>query len=194
MNAEENKRGYFRVDDEVFLQVNKVPSDEVVNMDIYFEKYRQSTLITGRFHQQRTAMAPVLAEINARDAGVAQYFSMLSDQIDLLADKLISESIFAANEPLQAVNMSAEGMRFQTTTEYQLGDQLQMIFALFPGGDYIPVIAEVVRVDSDPESKQNSVSVDYSNIHEDDKELLIHHILFLQRQQLQKKRLDTGNP
>ena len=192
MNAEENKRGYFRVDDEVFLQVKKLSTDEVVDIDTYFEKFRQSTLITARFHQQRTAMAPALSEINARDKAVADYLSMLNDQIDMLADKLISESIFAENEPLQAVNMSAEGMQFRTSTEYQTDDELEIIFALFPGGDYIPVIAKVVRTDLDTESKEFSVSVQYSNINEDDKELVIHHMLFLQRQQLQKKRLNTG--
>jgi len=91
MNAEENKRGYFRVDDEVFLQVKKLSTDEVVDIDTYFEKFRQSTLITARFHQQRTAMAPALSEINARDKAVADYLSMLNDQIDMLADKLISD-------------------------------------------------------------------------------------------------------
>ena len=192
MNAEENKRGYFRVDDEVFLQVKKLSTDEVVDINTYFEKFRQSTLITARFHQQRTAMAPALSEINARDKAVADYLSMLNDQIDMLADKLISESIFAENEPLQAVNMSAEGMQFRTSTEYQTDDELEIIFALFPGGDYIPVIAKVVRTDQDTESKEFSVSVQYSNINEDDKELVIHHMLFLQRQQLQKKRLNTG--
>jgi len=190
MNVENNKRGYFRIDDEVFLRVKKITANEIVNIEPFFEKFRQSTLITARFHQQRTAMAPVLAEVNARDIAVANYFSMLSDQIDLLANKLISESIFSADEQLQDVNMSAEGMQFYSPTEYQCGDQLEIVFALFPGGDYIPVIADVVRTEHNKSDEQYLVSVQFSRINEDDKELVIHHMLFLQRQQLQKKRLN----
>jgi len=192
VSIEENKRGYFRVDDEVFLQIKPIASEDVVDIETYFEKFRQSTLINARFHQQRTAMAPVLAEINARDTAVADYLAMLNNQIDYLADKLIAESIFAADEPLQTVNLSAEGMQFQTSTEHQVGDDLQMIFALFPGGDYIPVVAKVTRIDVHPDGQHNSVSVQYTHINDDDKELVIHHMLFMQRQQLQKKRLNAG--
>ena len=191
MNEEENKRAYFRIDDEVFLHVKKIDPVEVADTPTYFNSFRQATLLTARFHQKRTAMAPVLREINSRDTAISNYFSMLSEQIDLLATRLLTDSIFALNEPLQCVNISAEGMRFNTTDEFQTGDQLEIIYAQFPGGDYIPVLAEVVRTEWDNDAEEYAVSVRYVSLNEDDKELVIHHILHLQRQFLHRKRL-TG--
>ena len=189
MNEEENQRGYFRIDDEVFLHVKKINPVEVADMPTYFNSFRQATLITAQFHQKRTAMAPVLREINSRDTAISNYFSMLNEQIDLLATRLLTDSIFGLNEPLQRVNISAEGMRFSTPVEFQIGDQLEIIYAQFPGGDYIPVLAEVVRCEWDNGNEEYEVAVRYVSINEDDKELVIHHILYLQRQLLHKKRL-----
>ena len=191
MNKEENLRNYFRIDDEVFLHVKLIDRDDIVDIDKYFNKFRQSTILTARFHQQRIAMAPVLKEIHARDAHISSYFSMLSDQVDLLANRLMTDSIFASDEPLQSVNLAAEGMRFHSQIEYQAGDLIERIFVLFPGEDYIPVLAEVVRSSWDNNVEEYAVSVKYTRLNEDDKELLIHHILYLERQLLQQKRL-TG--
>lgn len=191
MNEDKNQRGYFRIDDKVFLRVKKIDLADTADIDTYFDSFRHSTILTARFHQQRTAMVTVLTEIKTRDIAVASYVMMLSDQVDLLAKRLMTGSIFSTDEPLQPVNMSAEGMRFQSAIEYQKGDQLEMIFALFPGGDYIPVLAEVVRAEWDETSEEYVVSAKFSSINVDDKELLIHHILFLERQFLQNKRL-TG--
>ena len=191
MNEAENQRKYFRIDDEVFLHVKKTDQTDNVDPHTYFDRFRQSTIFTARFHQQRTALAPVLTEIKARDIAVASYVSMLSDQVDLLATRLLTGSIFSSDEPLQTVNMSAEGMRFCSPVAYEVGDQLEMIYALFPGGDYIPVLAKVVRSEWDEDAEENMVSVQYVSMNDDDKELVIHHMLYMQRQHLQKKRL-TG--
>jgi len=191
VKEDENQRGYFRIDDEVYLHAKKIDPVDVADAPTYFNSFRQATLITARFHQKRTAMAPVLREINSRDAATSNYLSMLSEQIDLLANRLLTESIFAPNEPLQAVNISAEGMRFHTSVDFQTGDQLEMIYAQFPGGVYIPVLAEVVRSEWDKDAEDYQVSVKYINMNDDDKELVIHHILYVQRQQLHQKRL-TG--
>ena len=191
MKEEDNKRGYFRIDDEVYLRVKKVEPSDSTDLHTYFDNFRQSTILTARFHQQRTALAPVLAEIKSRDIAVASYVSMLSDQVDLLATRLLTGSIFLSNEPLQTVNMSAEGMRFHSAIEYRVGDQLEMIYALFPGGDYIPVLAEVLRSEWDNDAEDYMISVEYVSMNDDDKELVIHHMLYMQRQYLQKKRL-TG--
>jgi len=194
VSRDEDKRAYFRIDDEVFLSVKKIEhcdADKIEDTHTYFDSFRKSTVLTAKFNQQRTAMAPVLKEINNKDVALASYISMLSDQVDLLASKLQSGAIFSSNEQLQTVNLSAEGMRFHSTEQYKLEDSLEMIFALFPDGDYIPVLAEVVRVESvdDDGADLYEIGVKYSSINDDDKELLIHHILFLQRQILQKKRL-----
>lgn len=189
MSKSDNNRTYYRVDDEVFLQVKKIEISDETNIELYFNEFRQSTLINARFHQQRTAMAPVLREISARDAAVANYTNMLSSQIDLLADRLMMSSIFPPNEPMQPVNLSAEGMRFSTSIALNVGDYLEMIFALMPSGDYIPAIAKVVRIDHDDIDVAPVISVNFDYWNDDDKELVIHHVLFLQRRYLQEKRL-----
>lgn len=191
MSTESNKREYFRIDDEVFLSTKKVDLSDIDSVDTYFHGFRENTLFTAKFHQQRTAMLPNMAQIKARDSVVAEYIIMLSDQIDVLAGKLMKETLFAPDEQLKKVNMSAGGMSFYSDHQYNEGDVLEHIFAIFPGGHYIAVLAEVARSEWIEELGNYSVSVNYTNIHSDDKELIIQHNLFLQRQQLQKKRLES---
>ncbi len=191
MNEDNNQRGYFRIDDEVLLHVKKIDRSKIVDISTYFEGFRQSAILTARFNQQRSMMAPVFDDIKARDSAVAIYCTMLSEQVDLLANRLLSVSVFSPNELPQTVNLSAEGMRFHTPVKYEVGDQLEIIYALLPAGDYIPVLAEVVRSEWDEGAAECVVSVKFVCMNKDDKELVIHHILYLERQLLQQKRL-TG--
>lgn len=188
MSIKHNRRAYFRIDDEVFLHVKKIDHQKVVDIAKYCDNFRQSTLLTARFHQQREAMEPVLKEIRKRDIAIANYCSMLTDQVDLLVNSLLPVSIFASNEPLQTVNISAGGLQFRSQNDYQIGDVLEMIYVLFPKGDYIPLLAEVVRSESGNASNENKIAVKYISINEADRELVIQHVMFKQRQLLQKNR------
>ncbi|MBX2838334.1 MAG: PilZ domain-containing protein [Gammaproteobacteria bacterium] len=191
MSIEKNRRAYFRIDDEVYLHANKVDHNTVVDIEEHRENFRQSTMLSARFHKQREAMDPVLEAIKSRDADVANYCLMLSEQVDLLVDSLLPVSVFASNEPLQSVNISAVGLQFKSQIDCQVGDVLEIIYVLFPNRDYIPLLAEVVRCERDDITEDNKISVKYISIDEADRELVIQHVLLKQRQNLQKNRL-TG--
>jgi hypothetical protein len=189
MNTENNRRKFFRIDDKVLLRFRKIDRDTIENLDVYQERFRESTILTAKFHQQQISMAPLLTKIRDQDTSIASYFSMLNDQVSLLATRLLTVSIFESDEPLQSVSISAKGMRFHSDEEYLVGDLLEMIYVLFPGGKYIPVLANVVAARRDDEIKKFAISVEYVCMHEDDEELVIRHNLYLQRAELQQKRL-----
>ncbi len=194
MSIESNRRDFFRIDDEVYLRVQKLDIDSQLIQKKH-EATRQEISVRSNFQMQRNEMQPVLKQIRSKNLAVASYLESLDDQMELLASRVLGTSIFVKGEPLASINISASGMEFKNNIEVEKGDMLEVILQLFPEESYVAIVGEVIRSipvaqgnNNEPSDALNSISLCFKHVHKDDTEVIVRHIHYLQRLQLQHRR------
>ncbi len=186
MSSHDNRRNYFRVDDKVYLHVKQLDKSDPTAVEQSHEAYRKLVSVNSELCQQRMDMEPELKKILSRNKPVAEYLALLGAQIEVLSSNVLGAPLFASNEPLVDINLSATGMRFKRTMRVEAGDLLEIVFVLFPEKTYITTVCDVVRVVSDSEDSEKNISVTFTHIDAGDVEILFRHVNYVQRQQLQR--------
>ena len=78
----------------------------------------------------------------------------------------------------KAANLSAQGISFSTDQPPPQGELVELKLKLLPSGLRLVIIARVVLVENDSSREQDKarVSLDFENLHEADREILVKHI------------------
>lgn len=189
MSDSDNRREFFRVNDYVKMRINTPDEASLQETFENFDEFRLRYCLKTHIHYQREMRYPTLKLIRNRQPEVASYIEHLEAQIEMLAAHMIKDTDFTASDPMIPVNLSAEGVRFDSSLHFQPGQMLEIGMMLFPGETVILVIAEVVRTSSCSSAQSTTVSLAFRTIHEEDREALIRHIVKVQQSELQKRRI-----
>ena len=180
--AERNRREAFRINDRVALAVRPLSETE----------YRHSRQ-QARTRQERgrllisviatgESMRGVLRHIRDEDPMVASYLQSLEERLEAMARMLAREGSHVADEPTHDVNLSGTGIRFMHDGDLPRGTRLAVEIQLFPSRTCLNLLGTVVRSGRRRTGRggRYDVAVDFNDIHDDDRELLIHHVHCLQ--------------
>ena len=181
---EREQRKSFRINDRIALHLRPLEDAE----------YRQAiTQPPNAQHKQRTLNSILngadshrgtLRHIRDSDPAVASYLQNLESQIEALARLLTLDLSNAPDAPTHDVNISGNGLYFQHPQALAEKSHVSLEMQLFPSRTCLSLLAIVVRCaplkHAAKDGERFSIAVDYCDVHEDDRELLIHHIHNLQ--------------
>lgn len=187
------QRASFRINDRIALHVRPLEDADYRHAIAHppNTQHRQRTLnsILNGADQNRGT----LRKISDYDPAVASYLQNLESRIESLARLLTLDLSNAPDTPTHEVNISGNGLYFQHSQPLAEKSHLSLDIQLFPSHTCLNLLATVVRcVTVAPTAKGDerfSIAVDYCHIHEDDRDLIIHHIHSLQ---LKRVRRDAG--
>lgn len=108
---------------------------------------------------------------------LARYLGVLEKQIDRITDRLIDDQQDNQMVRMKA-NLSAQGISFIDAQAPGHGALVELKLKLLPSGLRLVIMARVVLVESDSAEEQDKtrISLDFENLHEADREILIKHI------------------
>ena len=91
--------------------------------------YRLNYCLKSHFINQREGRQPKFQKLAKRDAEIASYIESLEEQIIMLADRLASRIDGEADQTRQLteVNLSADGVKFETDQKLSVGQNLSLI-------------------------------------------------------------------
>jgi hypothetical protein len=120
---------------------------------------------------------------------IAIYLENLEQQISVIAQRMdeVSNSSLEGHEFSGQINISATGVRFSTTQLLELNQTLEIGIMLGLSKTQVVVLGKVNRIEEQSDSKR-TVSVQYTHIHPEDEETVIHHLARLQQLELQSRR------
>ena len=191
MSTEVNRRDAFRLDDSMLLSVKKLSDSELEDLIENFDAVRLQHCLKSHFMLQRENRKTSLLFIRKRDPDVAQFLNSLEDQLMLVASRLSSATGDEQNMILHDVNMSSSSIRFSTTSDYSVGEQVQCMMMLATSDLQIFTLATVTRFeDASVSEGLKSVALQFTHLHSDDSEAIIRHMAKLQQIQLQQRRAD----
>lgn len=184
------KRRYFRVDDTISLlhrviDESKVRAGSHVSNDVLASCSLAAALDV--LNQGAAALGP---RIERRDPELWEYLKLIDSKIQLIAQAVSGQEQDFSEHDKREVSLSASGLAFNNDDAIEVGTALELRMLL---SSYMAIIVAYARVvqckDISGSNPQHpfQICVEYINLNEDDRELLIKHAIKKQMQQLRDR-------
>jgi len=189
---DDERRGFFRIEDQIVLRYRILPSDqipnrldEVVLRETPFSLSASLELIN---HECRS----LSARLEKKDPDVAEYLKLLDQKCSLIAQPVFAQAEEQEELDAQKVNISASGLAFECSSKMVEGDMLELSIVLPPSMVMIRVYGRVVYCIEQTDSPESPfrLGVDFAVIREKEREILIRHIVKRQLVDLRNKNTD----
>ena len=189
-----DRRSYFRIDDTVKLSLRRLdPSELEKRLDRLEHDLAGNFTVMSSLSAITAQMTVGLRRIENRDPDLAAYLRAIDQKIEVIGRAFLSQEPETSAEKALPVNLSAGGMCVGVDECYAVGELLEIRMLLFPSFTGLLIYGEVVecRNAGDDEAVgdyDQLVRVEFSHIREQDRELLIRHLLRRQSTQLRDDR------
>lgn len=188
----EERRRFFRIDDDINLYYRVIDAKSVNDMSHVRPDILGSCSLSTALDMLTQEAKVTMRRIESRDPEIADYLKVLNNKIDLIAQALVLQGADFGEKKPRNVNLSASGLAFDNEEALNIGDYLEIKMVLSSLVAVILVYARVVYCKENADQQYNKlpflISVDYVNIQEQDRELLIRHIVRRQMQQIRESR------
>ena len=191
----DDRREYFRIDDEVALDYRLIDNAEV---DSLLEKIRSQLVdrftAASSFTATTRQMMNVIHKVQAQSPELARCLQAIDQKLNMIAQLFVSEEIKENKQDTREVNLSAGGVAFRAQHEIPVGSLLELRMVLFPSLVGILTISRVIHCerlnDSNPQFPWQ-LAVEYEHLKETDRELLVRHIMARETEQLRSQRTEN---
>lgn len=177
----EERREYFRIDNEVIIDYEKIPAEQVESVrERLADRVPDGFTVAATFQTNSRTMNRMLQGFSAKNPDLARYLKMMDQKMNHLARLFVMGEMEADEHQRVMVNMSAGGMTFPSDAEFKPGDLLSLRFALMPEMMGILCVARVVYCERSAVGTSDhpwQVAVEYDVIRETDRDLLCSHIM-----------------
>ncbi|MCW8855406.1 MAG: PilZ domain-containing protein [Gammaproteobacteria bacterium] len=193
-NNQNERRGFFRIEDEVHLEYEAVNEDEYNNAEQILNEVHKSTFaLSANFATINHDNNYLLNNIRRNSPEISQYLDLLNQKIDALSQHLLENSTASSEDNLITVNISASGIAFNTSDKLEKNQAIKLRIVLLPEKVGIQAYGRIIDCKPDAENKGFLTSVDFEHIRNDDTELMIKHNINKQMIELRKRSEDEGS-
>lgn len=193
MTRPEERRGFFRIDDEINLfykLINERTATEAHHVSGNMLNNCSLSLSTALdMVSQESAL--LLRRIEKDLPDVDDYLRLINTKFELLAQAIMMQSFQAKESATRNVNISATGIAFDCEDALKAGDYLEIKLLLASSMAVIVTYARVVfckKSTSNDSRHPHFAGVDFINMGDDDRELLIKYVVKKQLQQIRDKK------
>jgi len=187
----EERRQFFRVDDEVNLAYKKIDGKQVMEPSHVSETILSNCSLPAALEAVSQESALLLHRLQKSLPDVADYLKLIDNKIDLIAQALVMQSGHFNKSNNRNANLSATGIAFDSDELFQEGDYLEIKILLINSMAVVVAYGKVVyckKNQSNEDRYPYVIGVDYVNIKDQDRELLIKHVVKRQMQQIRDKK------
>lgn len=198
-SAARDRRQFFRIDDTVRMQVQALSREEmeagIANLEQGFDG---NFTVMSSLAAVTAQMAASMRRIESRDPDVAAYLRALDQKIEILGRAFLAQESELVSIEDQSVNLSAGGMSVRMHQAMPEGQGLEIRMLLYPSFTGLLSFGEVVGcVAMDPADNDGypyQLRVEFVHMREQDREILIRHVLRRQSELLRARREDGQTP
>lgn len=191
-NATE-RREFFRIDDTVRLNYRVLTPEQLAEgIEQLDGDIEDGLTVMSSLAAVTAQMAASMRRIESRDPAVATYLKALDRKIEILGRALLSQESDLLSEEAQPVNLSAGGLSIRSHTPMDPGQALELHMLLFPSFTGLLCFGKVVGcLEADPADNDGypfQLRVEFVHLREQDREILIRHVLRRQSEELRARR------
>lgn len=187
---QQERRRYFRIDDEIILIFKEVgqgvvPNPEDFKNEEILDAFSLSSALDFLTQESRVQ----LKKLERRQPDAAEIIKNLERRIDLIAQKLLVNETQSSDRSTQEVNISAAGIAFDADNVLEPGTVIQLKMILPPSLVALMTYGKVVycNTNANEASFGHRIGVDFLSLREQDRELLIRYIVKRQIEQIKNR-------
>jgi hypothetical protein len=191
---EKERRQFFRIDDTVGVTLMRVPEGELASRVERLEKGLDSDFTVMASLSGITAqMAVHLRRIENSQPDVAAYLKALDRKLEVLARAFMARGSDFLPEKARPVNLSAGGICLDVRERCPPRTAVEVRILLLPSYTGVLTFGDVVSCEQlaegeAGEERQFRLRVEFTHIREQDRDVLIRHILRRQSDELRARR------
>ncbi len=192
----EERRRFFRIDDEVNLVYKKIDEKIATEPSYTTDHILGNCSLSAAIEMVSQESKLLLNRLERSQPEVADYLHLLDNKIDLLVQAIMMQSSQFTEQTTRNANLSAAGLAFESEEALIPGEYLQIKMTLLSCMAVIVTYGKVVYCKQNPANDSQFpyvAGVDYINMKDQDRELLIKHIVKRQLQQIRDKK-ELHNP
>lgn len=188
---ESDRRRFFRIEDQVALHCQPVAGEALERLVRELgEEPAGHTSLPASFAATSVQMEHVLHRIKERDADVASYLHTLNHKLDQLARALVLDREDGRTLETVDAEISASGVSFDSGGAFQEGELVRVTLLTLPGMALVVALGRVVR--SRPEDTRFDTAIDFEQMRDSDRDLVVQHVMHRQAALLRERRGGAG--
>jgi c-di-GMP-binding flagellar brake protein YcgR len=192
----EERREYFRIDDEVALDYRLISPGEA---ELLREKIKSRVVdrftVASSFTATSRQMTHVIHKVQNQSPELARCLQAIDQKLNMIAQLFVSEEMDLHEQSTREVNLSAGGISFRSEQKIRIDSLLELRMVLFPSLVGILTVSRAVQCERVNDANLKfpwQISVVYEHLRESDRELLVRHIMSKETQQLRSRRSENG--
>lgn len=187
----EDRRQYFRIDDEVVLAWARIDADGLFALAERLRGEGSEGYGFGPLYAALTVDAQaLLAQLRSESALLVQYVENLERRLDILASAIVLADLGVHERSARHVNLSAGGIEFEAETALEPEATLELRFVIYPNRSAIVAGARVTRcMAGDPRSAWPwRIAVEFVCLREQDRQMIVRHVMFREARHLRERQ------
>ncbi|WP_221795844.1 PilZ domain-containing protein [Oceanobacter mangrovi] len=165
------RREYFRLDDRALLGIEVIEQLQQINAEM------------GSLQQLEQQISTLLYRVESKDSELAQLLKLMNQKLNRVAGLELDPNVAIPDHPVD-INLSACGIRFVTSMNLQQAEYLRLHLTLLPDHANLVLDAHLVELEVLSNTGLSQVRAAFANLTEADREVLIQHMMQLQRRQM----------
>jgi len=183
MQTHDERRDFYRINDTVGLSYEQCSEFELPSKEEFANQSPDEFQLINHLSRLDLDNSSLLHSIQDDSPDIARYFKLINSKIEAIAKQIVSVGLTDEVTPTE-VTLSAGGLSFVSTEQYQLGNLIKTRMILYPSNSVISSYGVVVR--SVASEQGFDTAVEYRLINESDRDALVRHVLHLQSNSLRK--------
>lgn len=190
-SLQDERRRFFRIDDELVFFYQKIDEETAQRMTAGSHDILGNASLMAALDVLSQESSLLMRRIERNQPDIADYLKVLENKIELLVRAFMMQGMNWSQQEPRNVNLSASGIAFECTEAMVPGEFLEIKMLLASSMSLIVVVGRVVHCTThqrDDGTPAYTIAVDYYNMHEQDREFLIKHVVKRQLQQLRQHK------
>ena len=182
----EDRRRFFRIDDAINLYYKIVDEKTVISASKMTDDVLSSCSLATALDVLGQESRVILHRIEKREPEIAEYLKLMDSKIGLLAQAVLQQDNDLSQSKVCNTNLSASGLAIEVETPVNEGEFIEVKLFLSSCVAVILLYGKVIYCKKNADSYQ--IGIDYINLKDEDREVLIKHIVKRQMQQIRENK------
>ncbi len=184
------RRRFFRIEDTVNLFYKPIDEKTVTALSHVSDDVLSNCSLAAALDVLSQEARIIAPRVERAEPELFEYLKILDTKVNLIAQAVMMQGDDFSEHNTRNVNLSASGLAFETDEAIEEGMFLEFKIMLTSCMAVIIAYAKVIycRPNEHSEEYPYFVGVDYINMKDDDRELLIKHVVKKQMQQIRENK------
>ncbi|MGI9213124.1 MAG: PilZ domain-containing protein [Methylococcaceae bacterium] len=186
---EHDRRRYLRVIDQVILMCSPANPDDLNRIESRIDQPMDAYDLSAQLELMNQESRILLRRVEKIEPILGEYLDLLERKIAALSGFLLDQESERLEQQPQTVSLSASGLGFYSECPRESGDVLELRLILLPERIGLHLYGRVItsELTSTREHPPYHLAVDFMGISDHDREILIAHLIRVERLQLRQE-------